>query len=214
MSAGGHNRAGLAPFDVLVATASLGGPAALGRVLAALPADFPAAVLVVQHRTPAVGDPFTAALRRRTALPVREARQGQPVTTAGVSVLPARHTATVDSSGALRLEPAAGYRLADPLIGSVAEYSRSRALCLVLTGRLNDAAAGVRALKRRGGRSIVQDPATAQAPEMPSAALATGCADLMMPLAHIAPTLIALAMAPGAADLFRVPPPPWANLAA
>jgi two-component system chemotaxis response regulator CheB len=84
----------------------------------------------------------------------------------------------------------------------------------VLTGRLDDAAAGVRALKRRGGRAIVQDPATAQAPEMPLAALATGCADLVMPLAHIAPALIALAMAPGAADLFRVPPAPWANLAA
>jgi two-component system chemotaxis response regulator CheB len=214
MSAAGHNQAGRGPFDVLLVAASLGGPAALGRVLADLPADFPAAVLIVQHRTPTTGDPFTAALRRRSALPVQLACQGQPVTTAGVSVLPARHTATVDSSGALRLEPATGYRLADPLIGSVAGYSGSRALCLVLTGRLDDAAAGVRALKRRGGRSIVQDPATAQAPEMPLAALATGCADLVMPLAHIAPALIALAMAPGAADLFRVPPPPWANLAA
>jgi two-component system chemotaxis response regulator CheB len=84
----------------------------------------------------------------------------------------------------------------------------------VLTGRLDDAASGVRALKRHGGRSVVQDPGTAQAPDMPLAALATGCVDLVMPLAHIAPTLVALTMAPGAADLFRVPPPPWANLAA
>ena len=72
----------------------------------------------------------------------------------------------------------------------------------------------MRVLKRHGGRTIAQDPATAHAPSMPLAALATGCVDLVMPLAHIAPALIALTMAPGAADLFRVPPSPWANLVA
>lgn len=214
MSAAVHHGVGRGPFDVLVIAASLGGPAALGRVLAGLPTDFPAAVLVVQHRTPDGGDRFTAAVRGRAALPVRTARDGQPLVTAGISVLPARHTGTVGADGALRLEPAAGHRLADPLISSVARHCGPRALCLVLTGRLDDAAAGVRALKRHGGRSIVQDPATSQAPQMPSAALATGCADLVMPLAHVAPALVALTMAPGAADLFRVPPSPWADFAA
>jgi two-component system chemotaxis response regulator CheB len=85
---------------------------------------------------------------------------------------------------------------------------------VILTGRLDDGAVGVQALKCHGGRAIVQDPATAQAPGMPSAALATGCVDLVMPLACLAPTLIALTMAPGAADLFRVPPSPWASPAA
>jgi two-component system, chemotaxis family, protein-glutamate methylesterase/glutaminase len=214
MSAGVHNEAGRAPFDVLVVAASLGGPAALGQVLAGLPADFPAAVLIVQHRTLDVDDRFTAAVRGRTAMPVRAARDGQPLAAAGISVLPARHTGTVTANGTLRLEPGTGYRLADPLICSVAGHCGPRALCLVLTGRLDDAAAGVRALKRHGGRSIVQDPVTARAPQMPSAALATGCVDLVMPLPHIAPALVALTMAPGAADLFRVPPSPWANFAA
>jgi two-component system chemotaxis response regulator CheB len=214
MSAGVHNEAGRAPFDVLLVAASLGGPAALGQVLAGLPADFPAAVLVVQHRGPAADDRFTAAVRGRAAMPVRTARDGQSLATAGISVLPARYTGAVGTNGTLRLEPGTGYRLADPLICSVARHCGPRALCLVLTGRLDDAAAGVRALKRHGGRSIVQDPATAQAPQMPSAALATGCVDLVMPLARIAPALVALTMAPGAADLFRVPPSPWANFAA
>ncbi len=80
--------------------------------------------------------------------------------------------------------------------------------------RLDDGAAGVRALKRRGGRAIAQDPSAARASEMPMAALATGCVDLVMPVPHIAPTLIALTMAPGAADLFRVPASPWANFTA
>ena len=49
---------------------------------------------------------------------------------------------------------------------------------------------------------------------MPSAALATGCVDLVMPLNHLPHALITLTMAPGAADLFRVPPSPWATVAA
>ncbi len=214
MSAAVHSGASRAPFDVLVIAASLGGPAALGRVLPGLPADFPAAVLVVQHRAPGIDDRFAAAIRSRSALSVRTARDGQPLATTGITILPARHTATVAATGMLRLEPGTSFRLADPLIGAVAGYCGPRALCLVLTGRLDDAAAGVRALKRHGGRSIIQDPATAQAPQMPLAALATGCADLVMPLAHVAPTLVALTMAPGAAELFRVPPSPWANFAA
>ena len=214
MSAAVHSQLDSGPFGVLVIAASLGGPAAVSKVLAALPDGFPTPVLLIQHRTPDLNHRFAAALRQRTALPVQLARDGQPVATAGISVLPARHTATVDAAGLLRLDPRASGHLADPLISSVAGHYGSRALAVIMTGRLDDGAAGVRALKRHGGRAVVQDPATAQAPGMPSAALATGCADLVMPLACLAPTLIALTMAPGAADLFRVPPSPWASPAA
>jgi two-component system, chemotaxis family, protein-glutamate methylesterase/glutaminase len=214
VSAGVHGSLERSPFDVVVVAASLGGPLTVPTIVAALPADFPAAVLVVQHRAPTSEDRFATALQARTALPVRTAYPGQPVVTEGITVLPARHTATVDAAGALQLHPRRDFRLADPLISSLAEQRGPRTLCVVLTGRLDDAAAGVRTLKRHGGRTIAQHPSTAQAPGMPSAALATGCVDLVMPLAHIAATLIALTMAPGAADLFRVPPSPWADLAA
>jgi two-component system chemotaxis response regulator CheB len=213
VSGGEHNGAESGHFRVIVVAASLGGPAAISQLLGGLPADFPVPLLVVQHRIPAVGHEFAQALQPRTPLPVRTARDGEALTP-GVSVLPARQTATVDSGGILRLRPCDGFRLADPLITSVAERYGPQGLCVVLTGRLDDAAAGIRALKRHGGRSIAQDPATAYAPQMPSAALATGCVDLVMPLADIPATLIALTMAPGAADLVRVPPSPWANLVA
>jgi two-component system chemotaxis response regulator CheB len=214
MSVGVHTGPGGAPFDVVVVAASFGGPPTVGRILADLPADFPAAVMVVQHRTPTTRDGFAAAVRSRTRLPVGLAHSGQPVTAGAITVLPARHTATLDAAGALQVLPGAGFRLADPLIRSVAETYGPRALCVVLTGRLDDAAAGVRVLKRHGGRTIAQDPTTAAASGMPCAALATGCVDLVMPVPHIAPTLIALTMAPGAAALFRVPASPWANFAA
>jgi two-component system chemotaxis response regulator CheB len=72
------------------------------------------------------------------------------------------------------------------LIRSVAERYGPRSLCAVLTGRRDDGAAGVRVLKRHGGRTIVQHADTAPADGMPRA-LATGCVDLVMPPRHIAP---------------------------
>ena len=199
---------------MIVMAASLGGPVAINHVVAGLPDEFPVPLLVVQHRRPTIDEGFGLALRRRTRLSVEPLRDGAALPSRGIRVVPARHTAEIDHTGTARVRPADGYRQADPLITSVAEHVGPRALCVVLTGRLDDGAAGVRALKRHGGRTLVEDPATAGAPEMPSAALATGCVDLVMPLAHIAPSLIALTMAPGAADLFRVPPSPWASLVA
>jgi two-component system, chemotaxis family, protein-glutamate methylesterase/glutaminase len=104
--------------------------------------------------------------------------------------------------------------LGDPLFGSIAAAYGPRVIAGVLTGRLDDGAAGIRAVKRHGGRTLVEDPATARAGAMPAAALATGCVDLVLPLNHIPHALITLAMAPGAADLFRVPPFPWTQIAA
>lgn len=77
---------------------------------------------------------------------------------------------------------------------------------------LYDGTRGVRAIKRNGGRVLVQDPSTARAASMPSSAIATGCVDFVLPLARIGPALIALTMAPGGADLLAVPTPSWARL--
>ncbi|MFI5911976.1 chemotaxis protein CheB [Dactylosporangium sp. NPDC051541] len=214
MSGGVRSGHSVAEFDVAVIAASLGGPVALGQVLAAMPADFPVPVLVVQHRPPELDGRFVDALQSRTQLPVRTVTDDEPVNTPGIGVLPPRHTAAVNPDGHLHLRTADSGRTVDPLLESVAAHCRRRTLCIVLTGRLDDGAAGVRAVKRHGGRTIVQQPSTAQAPGMPLAALATGCVDLVMPLSHISAAMIALAMAPGAADLFRVAPPSWADLAA
>ncbi len=198
---------------MVVVAASLGGPSAVAQVLAGLPADFPAAMVVVQHRTPAADVSFVESLQWRTALPVSLARDGHPIAGPGVAVLPARHTAAVKDAQ-LWPRPAGSAHTADPLVTSVAHAYGPRAIAAVLTGRLTDGAAGIRAVKGHGGRTMVQDPRTAKAGDMPGAALATGCVDLVLPLGHISHALVALTMAPGAAELFRVPPTPWAEFAA
>jgi two-component system chemotaxis response regulator CheB len=128
-------------------------------------------------------------------------------------VLPPDRQTTLDAEGRFVLSATGGCQ-ADPLLESVAFAHGERAIAVVLTGRLTDGAAGVRAIKRRGGRVIVQDEATAEAFAMPSAALATGCADFVLPLHTISAALVSLVMVPGAEELFRVRLNPWAAASA
>lgn len=81
----------------------------------------------------------------------------------------------------------------------------------MLTGRLDDGASGAKAVKRRGGWVLAQDPLDADAPGMPSAVIATGRVDLVVPLSRMAHSLVALAMAPGAAELLKTTPAAWAR---
>ncbi|MGY1671421.1 chemotaxis protein CheB [Geodermatophilus sp. SYSU D00710] len=197
-------------FSVVVLAASLGGPRALRTVVSGLPADFPVPVLVVQHRGPGHPDLLTDLLRARADLPVRTATPGPLVP--GVTVLPAGTTADLAADGLLTLRSHPTATAADALLLGAAAAFGPRVLAVVLTGRLSDGAAGVRAVRRVGGRVLVQDPEDAEAPGMPSAALATGCVEHALPLPLVAPALVAYTMAPGAADLLAVPVPPWARL--
>ncbi|MGY1733538.1 chemotaxis protein CheB [Geodermatophilus sp. SYSU D01045] len=199
-------------FSVVVLAASAGGVRALGTVVSGLPADFPVPVLVVQHRGSGTPDVLADLLRARGDLPVHTATPG--ALPRGVTVLPAGMTADLQPHGRLSLRPCATARTADELLtGAAAAFGRG-VLAVVLTGRLSDGAAGVRAVRRAGGRVLVQDPDDAEAPGMPSAALATGCVEHVLPLPLVAPALVAYVMAPGAADLFAVPVAPWARLGA
>jgi two-component system chemotaxis response regulator CheB len=99
-------------------------------------------------------------------------------------------------------------------MSSAARAHGSRTCAVVLTGRRQDGAGGVRAVKRVGGYVMVQDPTRARAAEMPRAAVATGCADLVLPLPVVGPALVAIAMSPGAIDMFPRSPRPWADISA
>lgn len=198
-------------LDVVVVAASAGGLQAVRAVLAALPDDFPAPVAVVQHHASSP-DVLVHLYRRVTGLPVGLLEDGAPLQGPGVLVLPPRSTASVGPSGAVRVASEVTPHPGDVLMRSAAALHGTRTCAVVLSGRLDDGAAGVRAVKRAGGRVVVQDPATATATGMPCSALATGCADLVLPPRVIGPALVALALAPGGAAMLAVPPAPWADL--
>lgn len=197
-----------AAFDLVAVAASLGGVPALANILRRLPSDFPAALLVVQHGLPAGSGP-PSLIQQTSSLTVRLARHGDAICPATVYLAPPDYHLLVDSERHLSLERGPRVKFcrpsAEPLFASVAAAYRSRALGVVLTGCNTDGAIGTQLIKWLGGRVLVQDPAGARASGMPRAAIATGCVDFVLPLERIADALIALVMAPGAAEFLRVP---------
>lgn len=177
--------------------ASTGGPNALTELLAALPAGFPAPVLVVQHM-PAT---FTALLSERLdglcALHVREAVDGARPVAGEAWIAPGdRHLAVAIDGGrpVLRLvdsPPVQGCRPAvDVLLESVARTIGPGALGVVLTGMGSDGAAGARALKLAGGRVLAQDAESSVVWGMPGAVVRAGLAEAVLPLRSMAGALL------------------------
>jgi two-component system, chemotaxis family, protein-glutamate methylesterase/glutaminase len=189
-------------FDVVAMVGSQGAFRVVRALVRALPADFPAAVVYVQHRVATAGSGLVRLLSRDTALPVRLVGAGDPVTAATIHVAPADARTTVGAARVFRLAP--GRCVGDPLFASIAPAYGARAIGVVLSGRLDDGAAGLRAIKAAGGRGLVQDPATAEADGMPMAAMSTGCYDFVLEPEGLARALVALVSVPGAADLLTV----------
>ena len=191
---------------------SQGALPAAREVLRALPEDFPAAVVYVQHRLPAANSILAGLLRHGARLPVHEVTHGDRAQ-AGVLYLPrAGEQTTIGADHRFRVTegPCAG----DPLMASAADAYPGAALGLVLSGRLRDGAVGLRRIKHAGGLGLVQAPETAEADSMPLAAMATGCYDFVLPPQGLLAALVALVAVPGAADLLSVRAHPAAAAAA
>ncbi|MEU6388087.1 chemotaxis protein CheB [Streptomyces sp. NPDC046939] len=199
-----------AAFDVVCMTASLGGVSAYLEILSALPESFPAALVLVQHRPVRERDTLAKVLDYRSALPVRLLREQDRLVPGSVHVVPAGRWAAFTPDGAVTLHPADGHCAGDPTFTSAAAAFGPRLLAAVLTGRMHDGALGVRHVRGAGGRALAQDLTTSEAPGMPSAAMATGCIDFVLPLPVLAHALVSLVMVPGAASMMRVSLPPWA----
>jgi len=181
-------------YNVIGMAASQGGLMAIRSILAALPPDFPAAIVVVQHLYPHSPTYMDSLLSRDTALQVRQAASGEVLQPGVVyTPVPDRHL-LVTPSGTLRLGdgPKVNYArpAADQLFTSLASTYRSRAIAVVLTGRVSDGKLGVLAVKRQGGMVIAQDPSTCASASMPQAAIDTGKVDFVLPPDQIAPALV------------------------
>lgn len=210
MFATGHYRR---RFDVVTVAASHGGLDALLEVAAGLPASFAVPVVVVLHRRDRPQDQLATVLGRRCALPVHVAEHGRPPAGGQVLIAPPSGVVLDREHGGLRAPEHTDARYCgDALFTSAADAYGPRVISVVLSGYLDDGARGVAAVKSRGGRVLVQSPASARATSMPHSALATGCADFALPPTLLCSALVALTMARGADELLRVTPPPWATL--
>ncbi|HET9848106.1 MAG TPA: chemotaxis protein CheB [Candidatus Dormibacteraeota bacterium] len=187
-----------AAFDIVALAASAGGIGAIGDLLANLPDAFPASIVVVQHLDPRHRSLMAEILRRRTALQVQQASEGDRLDPATVYIAPPDRHLLVNPDGSLSLTQSELVHFvrpsADLLFESVAGSYKDRAIAVVLTGSGKDGSMGVAAIKKMGGTVIAQDEKTAEFPGMPAAAIQTGHVDFILPLAEIPPALVTLVM--------------------
>ncbi|WP_229067548.1 chemotaxis protein CheB [Actinoplanes sp. DH11] len=180
----------MARRDLIVIGGSAGAHAALRKLLARLPADLPAAVLVVTHLPPEAGSTLAQTMSRDCALPIVDASDGVRARPGHVYVaVPDRHL-LLDADDTLRLT--SGPRenrvrpAVDALFRSAARWSGPRVIGVVLSGSLDDGAAGLASIAERGGAALVQDPQEARFPGMPSAALTAVPSAVTAPAAELA----------------------------
>ncbi len=172
--------------------ASAGGIEPLLQIVADLPPEFPAALLVVVHMPSARRSVLPRILASAGRLPASFARDGQLLQRGRIYVAPAdRHLLVKDGrASVLRGSRENGSRPAiDPLFRSAALSHDSRAIGVVLSGSLDDGALGLAAIKARGGVAIVQDPNEAKYPSMPLSATRSTIPDYCLRAGEIASVL-------------------------
>lgn len=181
-----------APARCAVAVAaSTGGPRALAELLPRLPAELPAAVLVVQHMPQAFTGPLARRLADLTAMPAREATQGELLRQGVIYVAPGgvhldlRHGADGVYAELSSEAPVWGVRpAADVLFAAVARCFGPASVGVVMTGMGRDGAEGSRLIRDAGGMVVTQDEASSVIGSMPRAAAAY--AEASLPPAELA----------------------------
>lgn len=151
------------------------GIVALRRVLTPLSAALQASVLIVRHTSPTVQSLLSSILGRALAMPVKQADTGEQLQAGVVYVAPPNlHLTVTDGHVALDEGPKVNFARpsVDVLFESVARVCGARSIGVLLSGGGSDGAAGLAAIRRAGGLTIVQEPFEAVAPNMPRAALA------------------------------------------
>ena len=182
-------------YELVVIGTSYGGLQALSVLLEGVPVDFPAAVVIVQHRSKDSDDTLANLLQERSRLPLREAEDKEAIEPGTVYLAPPDyHTLVEDRAFSLSVDaPVVFSRPSiDVLFETAADAYGPRAIGVVLTGANADGAAGLRHVKRRGGYAIAQDPSTAAGPAMPRAAIAAVDVDAVLPIEAIAGRLVQL----------------------
>jgi two-component system, chemotaxis family, protein-glutamate methylesterase/glutaminase len=181
--------------DVIVIGCSAGGVEALPRILQQLPTDLKAAVIIVQHMAATNPLYLVGILERTSRLPVQWAEQGDRIEHGRAIVAPPDAHLLL-SEGHVQLTKGARENHARPsidkLFRSAAAAYGSRVIGILLTGMLDDGVAGLRAIRDAGGVVIVQEPASAAFPELPSRALLAITPDRVLPIDAIGGAIASL----------------------
>jgi two-component system chemotaxis response regulator CheB len=180
-------------IEAIVIGGSAGGLEALGVILPALPADFALPIAVVLHLPPSKPSYLSDVLGARTRLPVREPDDKEPVLRGHLYVAPPNYHLLIERGREFSLSVDALVHFSRPsidvLFESAAEAYGSGVIAVLLSGANEDGAQGLAAVRKAGGETIVQAPATCVVATMPEAGLRLDPAARVLPLPEIGPYL-------------------------
>lgn len=187
---------------------STGGPRALQQVLMALPADFPAPILIVQHMPPNFTKSLADRLNTLTNIQVKEAVHGEVIQKGVAYIAPGDYHMKVRKVGtSLAIEltkeaPRNRHRPAvDVLFDSISYLKQMNKISVILTGMGKDGAKGIKQIKKMDKEAIIiaESEESSIVYGMPAAAIATECVNKIVHLNKVGETLNRLVNKPGSA---------------
>ena len=176
-------------YQAVVIGVSAGGFETLNELLPLIPSGITVAVIIVQHLHPQQDGFFIESLNNACSVSVREAEQKEPAAPGTVYFAPPNYHLLLetDKTFSLSIDEKVNFSRPsiDVLFETAAETYGAGLIGVILTGASKDGASGLQRIRRSGGLTIVQDPATAPFPAMPAAALAEGEVDLVLSVPEI-----------------------------
>lgn len=197
---------------VIVVGASAGGIEALKKLVAQVPADFPAAIFITQHLYQRSETILAEILAQASRLPVKQPSASEPIVAGHIYIAPPDYHLLL-SPGVVTLGHGPKENLQRPCINvmfrsAAASYGRN-VIGVLLTGMLDDGASGLWEIKQRGGITVVQDPKEAAYASMPESAIRGFQVDYVLPLSHMGPLLeTLLSRGAGVNGAGKLPEPP------
>jgi len=183
-------------IEAVVIGASAGGVGALLKLLPGLPAGYGRPLVALLHLPENRQSQLAEVFRQRMALPVREAADKEPLSSGTLYFGGSGYHLSVESDRSFSLSCEAPLHFARPaidfLMESAADAYGPALLGILLTGANHDGAAGLAAIGRAGGLTVVQDPDEAEVATMPKEAIRLRAPDLVLPLDAIHTMLLML----------------------
>jgi two-component system, chemotaxis family, protein-glutamate methylesterase/glutaminase len=162
-------------YRAVVMGCSAGGMQAVAGILQHLPSTYRLPLLLVQHLHKEQGEYMLRFYSRATHLTVQEAQEKEKICPGHLYLAPPDYHLLVeqDETFSLSVEEKVNYSRPsiDVLFESAADVYGPELIALILSGANNDGALGLKRIKEQGGLILVQDPSTAQFPEMPKSVL-------------------------------------------
>lgn len=180
-------------LKIVVIGVSAGGTEALCEILAKLPPAFPLPIAIVQHLHPEQDGYMIEHFNKLWQMNVEEAIDKTAIEKGNIYFAPPNYHLLIEDENtfALSVDEKVCYARPsiDVLFKSAADVYGASTLAIILTGANSDGTDGIRYIKKKGGTTIAQDPATAYSPVMPQSAIDTGKIDKVLTLSKIADIL-------------------------